>query len=231
MYLKVNGTNLYYEQTGEGTPFLLLHGNGEDHRIFDELSRVLSHQYTVFAVDSRSHGKSSRSGGMSYDLMAEDIEAFIHALKLERPLLYGFSDGGIVGLLLASRYPALLSKLIVSGANCNPQGLKAGWRALFRLEWFFARSPLIRMMLNEPDIRPEQLARIQIPVLVLVGSRDIIKKQHTGMLAEHISHSTIKVLPHETHSSYVVHKESLYRVIKPFLEEQLEAADLEEAAE
>lgn len=63
MYLKVNGTNLYYEQTGEGTPFLLLHGNGEDHRIFDELSRVLSHQYTVFAVDSRSHGKSSRSGG------------------------------------------------------------------------------------------------------------------------------------------------------------------------
>jgi pimeloyl-ACP methyl ester carboxylesterase len=231
MYLKVNGTNLYYEQTGEGTPFLLLHGNGEDHRIFDELSRVLSHHYTIYAVDSRSHGKSSKSGEISYDLMAEDIAAFIHALELECPLLYGFSDGGIVGLLLASRYPDLLSKLIVSGANCSPQGLRAGWRALFRLEWFFTRSPLIRMMLDEPDIHPEQLASIQIPVLVLAGSRDVIKKKHTGMLAEHIPHSILKILPHETHDSYVVHQESLYQIIKPFLEEWPEAADLEELAE
>ena len=52
-----------------------------------------------------------------YSDMAEDVKCFIEALKLEKPVLYGFSDGGIVGLLVVSTYPGLLSRLIVSGAT------------------------------------------------------------------------------------------------------------------
>ena len=52
----VNGIRLWYEQYGEGRPLVLLHGNGEDHSIFDEAMGVLGERFTCFALDSRGHG-------------------------------------------------------------------------------------------------------------------------------------------------------------------------------
>ena len=127
MHIKVNQIDLFYEKTGQGSPIVLLHGNGEDHTIFDVMTKRLAKDYTVYAIDSRGHGKSDRVAELSYSDMAEDAAAFIRELKLEKPALYGFSDGGIMGLLLAIEYPDMLSKLIVSGANIDPGGIKAGF--------------------------------------------------------------------------------------------------------
>jgi pimeloyl-ACP methyl ester carboxylesterase len=115
---------LYYEKTGQGKPIILLHGNGENHKIFDELVLQLSREYTVYAIDSRGHGKSSKTKSLDYYRMAEDIAGFIKLLNIEKPILYGFSDGGILGLIIGFRYPQLLSKLIISGANIRPEGIK-----------------------------------------------------------------------------------------------------------
>lgn len=224
MYLKVNGVNLYYDQTGQGEPLVLLHGNGEDHRIFDELVRELSHRFTVYRLDSRGHGKSERVKTIFYDRMAEDTAAFIRELGLERPALYGFSDGGITGLLLAIRYPELLSKLAVSGANLCPEGLKGRCLTLFRISGFFTRSPLTRMMLTEPHIPLNELERVAVPVLVLAGARDIVREAHTREIAAHIPNSRLEILAHETHSSYVVHTPRLAEWLVPFLKEDLLAA-------
>jgi len=219
MIINVNGIDLYYELTGVGRPFILLHGNGETHEIFDRLTvRLAEAGYAVHALDSQGHGRSEKRGDtMSYADMVEDVAAFIRMLKLEDPILFGFSDGGIVCLLVAIKYPGLLSKLIVSGANLTPKGIKASWGLYFRTIYFFTRDPKIRMMLTEPDIREKDLEKISVPVLVLAGERDIIKEEETLRIHANIPNSTLRILENETHDSYVVHSDKLYGIIEHFL--------------
>lgn len=217
MYLHVNDTDLWYEQIGDGPPIILLHGNGESHRIFDILTDQLSKKYTVYALDSRDHGQSSKTKDFSYDLMTEDVRQFVGILSIEKPILYGFSDGGIIGLLMASKYPDLLSKLVVSGANTSPNRMKNGWRLLFQVIYFFSRDRKYRLMLTQPHITAQDLSRIKIPVLVLAGEKDMIKEADTRFIAESIPGASLKILEKEGHMSYVINNPKLYHVMEAFI--------------
>ena len=219
MYIQLNGQILYYEKSGEGTPLILLHGNGETHEIFDVIIPMLARDYTVYAIDTRGHGLSATPKEFHYDDMAADIAAFLAALHLTKPVLYGYSDGGITGLLFAAEHPDALSALIISGANLKPSDLK--FRFLHRIRRSYKKNhdPLLGLMLKEPDLTPAQLAAIQTPTLVLAGSRDIVKKSATKRLAGALPHSTLRILPEETHGSYVEHSPKLYPVLSSFLRE------------
>lgn len=218
MYIEVNGIRLFYRASGNGPAIVLAHGNGEDHRIFNETARLLEQNYTVYALDSRSHGKSSGGETLGYDVMAEDVAKFIKALKLERPLYCGFSDGGIIGLLAAIKYTDLFSKLVICGANADPRGLKSFWFLLFTLMEKLRPDPKTRMMLEEPHITGEQLSRISISVLVLAGEKDVIREDHTRYLASKIKNSYLRILPGEGHGTYIIHSRKLYHAMKKFLE-------------
>jgi len=165
MIISVNGIDLFYEQTGKGKPFLLLHGNSEDHRIFDGLTEKLAADYTVYAIDSRGHGQSSKVDQIGYNDMMKDVAAFITELKLEKPILLGASDGAIIGLLLAAEYPELLSALISCGANTHPGQLKKWFLALVKFGYLTTRDPKMKMMYTEPDISEDILGKIIIPTL------------------------------------------------------------------
>jgi pimeloyl-ACP methyl ester carboxylesterase len=209
MHLKTNGIRLNYEKSGNGPALILLHGNSETHHIFDNAAISLAHHFTVYAIDTRGHGESSPVREFHYDDMADDIVAFITQLGLHQPALYGFSDGGIVGLLVAIRRPDLLSRLIISGANTNPAGLKPSWFVLFRLIYTFNRSPLLKLMLTEPDITADMLQSVTVPTHITAGSRDMIRNTHTQMIHRHIQGSTLKTFQGETHSSYIVNSEKI----------------------
>ena len=211
-----NDVELYYEEYGEGSPFILLHGNGEDHTIFNVLIDELKKHYKVYAIDSRSHGKSGK-GELSYSLMAEDVKCFIENLNLDKPIVYGFSDGGIIGLMLASRYPQLISTLIASGANVTRSGLKWYIRTFFKVQNFFKPSPLLALMINEPNITREQLESITANVLVLCGSNDMVPYKHSLYIANTIPNATFKVLKGENHGSYVINSPKLYPIIASYL--------------
>jgi len=217
MYINTNSIELYYEKSGQGSPIILLHGNGEDHTIFDVLIKQLSENFTVYAIDSRAHGKSSKTKELGYTVMMEDVAAFIEKLNIEKPVLYGFSDGGIIGLLLAIEHPEILSKLIISGANTTPSGVKKQWVFLMKLGFFFTRSSKLKLMLTEPRITETDLAEIITPTLVLAGEKDIIYEEHTKAIASNIKHSQLKILTGENHASYVINSGKLYEIIKPFL--------------
>ena len=109
MYIDINNVKLYYDVVGIGSPLILIHGNGESHEIFDEAVKLLSEHFTCYLLDSRGHGQSQKVSEYHYADMAEDVYQFIQALSLHNITFYGFSDGGIIGLLLASRYPDCLS--------------------------------------------------------------------------------------------------------------------------
>lgn len=218
MNINVNDINLYYEIYGKGTPIILVHGNGETHQIFDVLIDKLKDNYTVYAVDSRCHGKSEKTEKISYELMAQDMIEFIKKLKINKPIFYGFSDGGIIGLLIAIKEPKLLSKLIVSGANLNPNGISKVILILSKIVYFVTRNKLVRMMVKEPNISIKDLEKINIPTYVLAGEKDVIKEEHTRLIAENIKNSTLEIVPKENHSSYIVHNEKIYNIIKKYID-------------
>lgn len=213
MFFESENIRLYYETEGHGRPLILLHGNGEDHSIFDEAVQVLREHFTVYAPDSRGHGKSTPVNELHYAEMAEDIYRFITENGIQKPILYGFSDGGILALLLAEKYPDLLGRAIVSGVNVQPEGIKPGWLALFKLIHFFTKSPAYALMLNEPDISREMLENIKIPVDVIAGSGDMISRAHMQAIADAIPLGSYTELPGETHGSYVIHSEKIAGLI------------------
>lgn len=217
MNINVNNVNLYYETYGSGSPIILVHGNGETHKVFDVLTDKLKDNYKVYAIDSRCHGKSENTKNISYDLMTDDIICFIKKLQINKPILYGFSDGGIIGLLIAIKEPDLLSELIVSGPNLTPDGMNRSIMAIFKTVYFFTRSKLFRMMIKEPDIDIKDLEKITVPTHILAGEKDIVKEAHTRQIAENIKNSTLEIIPKENHGSYIVHSEKIYNIIKKYI--------------
>ena len=145
--------------------------------------------------------------------MADDVIAFIEALGLRHPVLYGFSDGGILCLLVALKRPELPERLIISGANLDPRGVKRSLTAMLRVATFFNKDPKLMLMLREPRIPPASLKAVTMPVLVLAGSRDLIREEHTRLIAASLPRATLKLLPGESHGSYIVHSEKIARLI------------------
>lgn len=215
----VNGLHMHYEVFGEGKPVVLIHGNGEDHRIFStEIQQLTEAGYRVYAPDSRGHGANEPQAEYHYADMAEDVYAFIAAMGLERPALYGHSDGGIIGLMLESRHPGTLGALAVSGTNLSPQGLEP-----FFLEKYGAINrerpdPLVTLMLTEPQIDPASLKSIRIPVLVTAGEHDLILRSETEKIAAALPDAEMVIVPGEDHGSYIVGSPVMGSLLLRFLE-------------
>jgi len=217
LQITVNGTQLFYEQLGHGPAFILLHGNGEDHTLFSQLMTRLATHFTVYALDSRGHGQSQATAKLSYDLMTQDVSDFITQLHLDQPTILGFSDGGIVALMLAIAHPHQVGRLILAGTNLSPRGLKWTANLGFYMAYLFNRNPKLKMMFNAPHINPADLQTVHVPTLVLAGSRDLITARETRRIASGIPHAQLQILPGETHGSYIKDNAKLYAVIAPFL--------------
>lgn len=207
---------MYYERTGSGRPLVLLHGNGEDHKIFDSFLPLVKDEFTVYALDSRSHGQSSRAK-LDYREMARDVEGFIEASGLVKPVVAGFSDGGIVALMLAAAGRADILAIAAFGANSKPEGIKRRWRFLFKLGYFFTHSEYLKLMIEEPHISSEELKAIKVPALITVGERDMIYPEHVKSIADGISGAEFVEVPGEGHASYVTDGKKLYSVAGEFL--------------
>ena len=219
MNITVNGMELYYEVVGSGTPLIMVHGNGETHEIFDKAAELLSKRFTCYLLDSRGHGRSQKVAEYHYADMAEDVYQFIQALHLEHVTYYGFSDGGIIGLLLASEHPDLLDRMILSGANTRPDAVRKWLATVFRIVNRIHRNPLFELMLTEPHITKEQLQSIQTPTLVLAGSKDLVVEEDTRFIATNIPNATLKILDGEGHASYIVHKTKVAELILEYVGE------------
>ena len=203
MMIDVNGVSLYYEVCGSGRPLILLHGNGEDHHIFDKGIEQLKSRFTCFAVDSRDHGQSSLCSELHYSDMADDMIAFMDKLNLENVLFYGFSDGGIVGLLAAMKTDRITT-LVTSGANVTPDGVKPMLKRFMRFMNRFSLDSKISLMLNEPHITEEDLRKIHAKTLVLAGEKDLVTDSETKFIAAGIPGAKLRFIKGEGHGSYIV---------------------------
>jgi pimeloyl-ACP methyl ester carboxylesterase len=216
MRVKVNQIEINYEVFGKGQPLIMLHGNQEDYHIYDELIEMLKDNFTIYAIDSRNHGLSGRSIDFSYDAMTQDVYQFIRQLKINKPHILGFSDGGIIGLKLAIYAPNLIDRLIICGVNYHPKGLNKKIIKALKTEYKEDMSPYIKLMLEEPKIRKKDIKKVMLKTLILVGEKDVIKTKHTLKLHQMLKKSKLVILENETHDSFVVHSTKLAPYIMDF---------------
>lgn len=102
--LRINGIDMFYIREGSGYPLILLHGGLASHQSWDQQIPLLSSDYELIIPDLRGHGKSTNPlKKLEYHQMADDIAALTRTLKLDQPLVCGWSDGGQIALELAVR--------------------------------------------------------------------------------------------------------------------------------
>lgn len=209
--LKLNDAELYYEIYGEGEPLVLLHGNGGSIKEFYKQIPELSKEFKVIAVDTRAQGKSKdfTKGNLNYKIFADDLKNLIDHLNISKTNILGWSDGGNTGLEFALQYPQNLNKLIIIGANTFPEGVDDDLIKNFKSKVHMmqlANQPehetekrLLNLMLTEPNITKKSLQQIKNPTLVLAGENDVIKKEHTEMIAKETPNAKLKIYPKVTH--------------------------------
>ena len=220
--IQLHDFNLYYKKEGNGDPIILLHGNQESLKIFDKTMKRLSKRFTVYALDSRGHGKSDGfTQDFSYDQMGEDLKEFMDLKKIKQAAIYGFSDGGIVAILFALRYPSYVKALLFSGVNIFPKGLKWRYRLSYQIKrnqaQDFKQKKLYDLMLTQPHLTFDDLKKIHVPTLMTVAKHDVIKKSHTKAIHQSIAQSQLILVKNANHENYICNSEMIGRLILQFL--------------
>ena len=198
----------HYIEIGTGFPLILLHGNGEDSSYFVHQIEAFSTHFRVIALDTRGHGQTPRGNApFTIRQFAEDLIGFMDRHNIEKAHILGFSDGGNIALVFAMAHPERVEKLILNGANLDASGVKRSTQIPieigYRIAKHFARkSPearknaeLLGLMVNDPNVRPEELSRIQAPTLVIAGSKDMIKESHSRLIAQSIPWAELVLIP------------------------------------
>jgi pimeloyl-ACP methyl ester carboxylesterase len=214
-YAAVNGVRIYYETYGEGPPVLVLHGGLGSLVDMCHQIRALADKRFVLAPDSRGQGRSTDADApLSYGLMADDMVRLLDVLHLGAVDVVGWSDGGIIGLDLAMRYPERVRHLVAIGANFDPTGLKELPPATVEVppppraylrdapdpgHWPTIYRKVMTMWRTEPHDTPGQLGQIKAPTLIIAGEFDAIRSEHTNQLARAIPGAMEEIVPGGTH--------------------------------
>lgn len=217
--VEVNGVSLFYAAEGAGKPVILLHGNGGSHNDLETTHRELAQAgYMVYALDSRGQGANKPLPEYHYKDMAADVYEFIKLKGLEKPAVFGFSDGGIIALQLEVMYPGTLGAIVTGGANIFVENALIPSFA----EGFLAQpstEPLVIMLQTEPSMTVEDMKGIGCPSLIMSGEHDLIRQEHTLLIGESIPSGRSVIIPGEDHGSYICNSPKLAPLILEFFNE------------
>jgi len=237
-YMKINGLKMYYEISGEGHPLLFIHGGGMCTEAYQQEINILSKRFRVIAADNQGQGRTNDiKREISYKNMAADQLVLLDSLNIDSIVVFGHSDGGVVGLHMTLIEPNRIKKLIVSGSNFQADGildeytelLKSATPEMFKNDFYNNLSPdgkehwpvvmnkLKTMWLNEPNISTQKLNTINVPTLIIVGDRDMIKINHTVEMFKNINNSNLLVFPNATHSVLIEQSDLIFPIIFDFI--------------
>jgi len=123
-WVDVNGIDIYYVEEGTGQPFVFLHGNSSCSEAWFQQFEHFRGRFRCIAYDSVNHGHSSNSPRDADEPdRADELEGFLNALGITRPILAGNSMGGNTLLRWAARHPADALALIPSGMGVPIEGV------------------------------------------------------------------------------------------------------------
>lgn len=200
----------FYVEKGQenSKPIILMHGNGEDHEFFvNQIDVLAENGYHVFALDTRAHGKTPRGEKpLTVRQLSEDLKDFMDEKGLEKVDIFGFSDGANIAMIFAQDYPERVGKMILNGGNLDKHGMTDKIKGAIQRHYdkacedadkdekAHAKMELFGLMINDPNIDPEDLTNIEHECLVIAGTDDMIKEEHTKLIAEKLPNSRLEII-------------------------------------
>jgi pimeloyl-ACP methyl ester carboxylesterase len=209
-FVNVNGVSLYYEMYGEGEPLLLLHGNGQSIDAFNNQVEEYAKHYKVIIVDCRGRGNSTYQNDveLTFDVEIEDLKQFLDKLNISKTHIVGWSDGGILGILLAIKHPEKVDKMVSMAGNIFPDGLVnkeilinyvKQYQELNTNHKFDKEIDFLYLDYKYPNLEFEELKVIKSKCLIMAGDKDEIKTEHTVKIFENIPNAQLAIVPNSTH--------------------------------
>jgi len=217
-----DGARIWFATFGSGPPVILLHGGDASSDYWGgQVPALLASGRRVIVIDSRGHGRSTLGERpLGYELMESDVIAVMDALSLDHADVVGWSDGAILGLIMAMKHPQRVTHVFAFGANMdlhgfNPMGalapilpkvapaLAANYAKLSPTPNDFGAlsKAVLDMQMREPNYTPPELAAISGPAIAIVDGEheEFILRQHTEYLARTIPGAQLIILPGVSH--------------------------------
>jgi pimeloyl-ACP methyl ester carboxylesterase len=223
---------VYGEDHPGRAPIVLIHGSKFSGEIeWGMIAPRLAQEFKVYVPDCRGHGKSNNpDGGYSFKQMAEDVAAFVKAMGVERMHIIGHSNGGNVALVTVVEHPDISQTAIPQAANAYVTDyLREREPVVLDPDYYLAHNPedvaimiaahaerygkdywrdLLTMtmqeIIHEPNYTPADLARVDRPVLSIMGANDKVNAQdrHAQFIAENIASAEVWIpdgIGHDVH--------------------------------
>ncbi len=246
-YASVNGIDLYYELHGAdrpGPPLVLLHGGVLTfHLSFDPLLPALAAEHRVIGVELQGHGHTADSDRpFSIRQCADDVIALLDHLGDERADLFGYSLGGLVATEIATRYPDRVGRVVLAAAHFSPDAYypeitapeqdsprlptEEDFAIMKRSYDAVAPAPddffpfLEKLQPAVHDFEPwtdEQLGRMAMPVLIMIGDTDFIRPEHAMEMKQRLPDARLAILPDTLHLRVISRAELILPMVLPFL--------------
>ena len=205
---------------------VLIHGGGSTiQSSFGNLLPLLADYGKIIVVELQAHGRTGdRDAPESFEQDADDVATLLKYLQIPKANVLGFSNGGTTALQLAIRHPQLVHKLIavaaawkrdglipgffegMQGATLDnmPAPLKEAYLAVAPdkngLQVMFEKDK--QRMIGFRDGSDEALKRIRVPVLLMVGEKDVVTVEHSREMCDLIPAGRLAVLP-GIHGSFI----------------------------
>lgn len=256
-YAPVNGLQMYYEIHGSGQPLVLLHGGAGATEMFTPILPQLSQSHQVIAADLQAHGRTADiDRPLRYESMGDDVAELIRFLKLRKADLIGYSLGAGAAIRAAIQHPEVVRKLVAistpferdgwypevkeamsQGSPESAEAMKQSpmYQMYARIaprpqDWPVLFSKLGEMLRRDYDWT-EEVKKIKVPVMVVVGDADSVRPAHAveffellgggkedaGWDGSKMPKSRLAVLPGVTHYS-IFASPTLVPAILPFLD-------------
>ena len=218
-FVENDGVKIEYGIYGDmnAEPLLLLPPNGGDMHCFDDsVLPEMSKHYMVITVSPRCTGNSDRGDdGLTFEIMSDDLVVLLDTLGVEKTKIFGFSDGGNLGMVFTVAHPERVEALAIMGSNINPLGTKVFdqisivWRYLgFAIKAMFTkdiedlnRRDIQGLMVFHPNLTFEDLQTINVPVLNIYGEHDMIKRIHSRRITKNIPNAQELMIEDGGHST------------------------------
>lgn len=244
-YVDAAGLRTYYEVVGAGDPLVLLHGGLFPIETIGGLSASLAERYRVYLPERRGHGRTPDvEGPITYGAMADDTIAFLEAVGLRSAHVVGWSDGALVGMLVAMRRPDLVRRLVMIGMHINPDGqppeaiefqkhermpdiIPREVKDLYAAvspdgpgHWQVVVDKMWRMWKTEPRMELTELSKLTVPTLLILGEHDMTTVEHGEAMRRAIPDARLEVVAGASHGLPMDEPELVSRLVFDFLDWQ-----------
>jgi pimeloyl-ACP methyl ester carboxylesterase len=229
-FVELPDARIWFEETGQGPALVCLHsGWGRGVMPFDDAVAVLGSSYRMIFPDRRGYGRSTPLEKLPlayHDDGVAELRDVLDAIRVERAIFWGHSDGAIIAALFAARYPGRVSALVLESIHFyrakskdffaklagDPDSLSPGRIARLRADHGEARWRTVVAMHSRAwlafhaiggDFYSGRLEAIRAPALVLYGEEDPhTPSRESEALASHLRHATLAPVAEGGHSPH-----------------------------